>query len=181
LTGYAETANHLTVVEGDDTTTIDVIREVATGKVARAGASRCLVAVDYLQVLPLAAGDAGRVTSPKDRVDLHVSALRRLGRDLNASVLCISSENRAGYRSKAMDVFKESGGIEYSSDIAAVLTRDKAASATATATATGGYRVEDLNIVKNRNGECGVVKFKFYASRAEFVETERAELPVAEE
>src|SRR5262249_21624522 len=110
-----------------------------------------------------------RVTSAKDKVDLHVSALRRLARDLNVSVLAISRENRAGYRSKSMDVFKESGGIEYSADVAAILTRDKRA-------ARRGQeddRVEDPNIVKNRNGERGVVKFKFYASRAEFVEQER--------
>jgi replicative DNA helicase len=34
----------------------------------------------------------------------------------------------------------------------------------------------DLNIVKNRNAERGVVKFKFYAKRSEFVETGKEEL-----
>jgi replicative DNA helicase len=173
LQQYAQIGRNLTVVEGDDTTTVEAMRGLVAEKVARAGADRCLLGVDYLQIVPLAAEDAGRVTSPKDRVDLHVSALRRLARDLNASILCISSENRAGYAHKGLDVFKESGGIEYSADVAAVLTRDRAA----TAAAGAEYRVQDLNIVKNRNGECGVVKFKFYAKRAEFVETGRADLP----
>jgi replicative DNA helicase len=57
------------------------------------------------------------------------------------------------------------------------LTRDRAAAAAA----KGEYRVQDLNVVKNRNGECGVIKFKFYAARAEFVETGRAELPAGDE
>jgi replicative DNA helicase len=68
-------------------------------------------------------------------------------------------------------VFKESGGIEYSSDVAAVLTGDETHPA-----AEGICRVENLNIIKNRNGERGVVKFQFYANRAEFVETGRKEL-----
>jgi replicative DNA helicase len=103
-----------------------------------------------------------------------MSALRRLARDLNAAVIAISSENRAGYGSKKMDVFKESGGIEYSADIAAVLTGVKPGSGPGSATSE--YRLEDLNIVKNRNGERGVVRFKFYAARAEFVEVEKREL-----
>jgi replicative DNA helicase len=35
----------------------------------------------------------------------------------------------------------------------------------------------DVNIVKNRNGELGVVKLKFYPDRAEFVESEKGVLP----
>jgi replicative DNA helicase len=87
-------------------------------------------------------------------------------------VIAISAENRAGYRSKQLDVFKESGGIEYSSDIAAILTHDREK----TRAADGKYRVVDFNVVKNRNGELGVVKFKFYPERAEFVELEKGVL-----
>jgi replicative DNA helicase len=38
------------------------------------------------------------------------------------------------------------------------------------------YRNMNLTIIKNRNGERGVVKFKFYAARSEFVETGKEEL-----
>lgn len=167
--------HHLTVVEGDETTTVDRIRRIVEGKMRRTEADRSLVVIDYLQVIPLSADEAGRVTSPKDKVDLHVSALRRLARDLKVAVLCISSENRAGYRSKEMDVFKESGGIEYGADLAAVLTRDKGGGPDDKAEAL------DLNLVKNRNGERGVVKFRFYKAEARFVETGREALPVGEE
>ena len=101
------------------------------------------------------ARDSGRVTSAKDRIDLHVSALRRLARQLDSPVLAISSENRQGYTSRKLDVFKESGGIEYSADIAIVMTNDKEA----TRTADGKSRPLSLllrrNIVKNRNGAPG--------------------------
>jgi replicative DNA helicase len=170
---YFHVSRHLTIVAGDDTTTVDAIGEEAAAKMARVGADRCLVAVDYLQILPLDRSDAGRVTSAKDRVDLHVSALRRLARQLDSPVIAISAENRAGYRSKQLDVFKESGGIEYSSDIAVILTHDREK----TRAADGKYRIVDFNIVKNRNGELGVVKFKFYPERAEFIEFEKGVLP----
>lgn len=53
-----------------------------------------------------------------------------------------------------------------------VLTRDKKSDP-----GPGGeYRPMDLNIVKNRNAERGVVKLKFYAQCAKFVETGKEEL-----
>jgi replicative DNA helicase len=174
---YFNVARYLTIVEGDDTTTVEGIGELAAAKMARAGAHRCFVVLDYLQILPLQRADAGRVTSPKDRVDLHVSALRRLARQLDSPVLAISSENRQGYTSTSLDVFKESGGIEYSADIAAVMTIDTEG----TRAAGGKHRVVDLNVVKNRNGGLAVVKFKFHPERAEFIELERCERTDADE
>jgi replicative DNA helicase len=138
---------------------------------ARAGAKRCFVVLDYLQILLLQRADAGRVTSAKERVDLHVSALRRLARQLDSPVLASSAENRQGYSSKKIDVFKESGGIEHSADIAVVMTTDKEA----TRAAAGKHRVIDLNFVKNPNGAKAVVKYKFYPERAEFVESEKGQ------
>ncbi len=167
---YAQSAAYLTIVEGDDATTIDKIHEIAAAKMAKADAKRCLIVLDYLQVLPLRKEDGARATNTKDRVDLHVSALRRMARQLDSPVLAISSENRAGYGQKNLGVFKESGGIEYSADIAMVLTPDKQGEPPP----GSEFRAMDLNVVKNRNGERGVVKFKFYPQRAEFIEVGRA-------
>jgi len=90
--------------------------------------------------------------------------------------MAISSENRAGYKTKVgMSVFKESGGIEYSADIAAILSRDN------NTEPNDDYRIEDLMIVKNRNGEQGRIRFKFYYAQARFEEIERGELPGEEE
>jgi replicative DNA helicase len=55
------------------------------------------VAVDYLQIVPLQESESSRVSSTKEKVDLHVSALRRIARDLDSPVIAFSSENRAGY------------------------------------------------------------------------------------
>ena len=166
---YFNIGRYLTIIEGDESTTIAQIGEIAAAKKANAGATRCFIVVDYLQILPLARADAGRVTSAKDRVDLHVSSLRRMARRLDSPVLVISAENRQGYEAKRLDVFKEAGVIEYSADIAAVMTTDQEA----TRAAAGKHRVIDFNIVKNRNGKLASVKFKFYPERAEFIEIEK--------
>ncbi len=168
---YLGFAQRVTVIEGDATTTLDQIQAAAASAMQKVGASRCLVVVDYLQILPM--GVEGKIgsTSTKDRVDLQVSALRRLARDLDSPVLAISSENRAGYGSKSLNVFKESGGIEYSADVAMVLKPDKS-----TEPASGAaYRPMCLHVIKNRNGERGVVHFKFYPKSAKFVETGKGE------
>jgi hypothetical protein len=51
-------------------------------------------------------------------------------------------------------VFKESGGIEYSSDIAAILTHDREKSRAA----DGKHRIVDFSILKNRNAELHLVR-----------------------
>lgn len=171
LEQYFAISKYLTIVEGDETTTVDTILNVATARMSHA--SRCLIAVDYLQKLPLRLSDAPRVTSTKDSIDIQVSALRRIARELDSPVVTISSENRAGYKSRRLDVFKESGEIEYSADIAMVLTPAKSAEAPPNVE----YKLMDLNIIKNRNGETGIVKFKFYPQRAEFIEHGKEQLP----
>ena len=169
---WAQFASHLHIIEGDDHTTIDTIRQISSQVLHRSGASRCLIAVDYLQQIPVSDAVAQRIKSEKDKVDLHTSALRRLGRDLESPVIAISSENRAGYGRQDMSVFKESGGIEYSADIAVVMTREKDAEPQNRA-----WRTIKFNVVKNRNGETSCVKFKFYPAVAKFVEEGREALP----
>ena len=170
---YASFSSRLFIVEGDENTTVERIREVATRIVRQTAASRCLIVIDYLQKLPPSSTDARRITSAKDRIDLLTSALRRLARDLDSPVVCISSENRQGYGSTTLDVFKESGEIEYSADVAVILTGDKECSPAP----DSNYRAVNFNVCKNRNGATGCVKFRFYAARAEFVETGTGDMP----
>ncbi len=171
LKQYFAISKYLTIIEGDETTTVDSILDVAVAKMT--DASRCLIAVDYLQKLPLRSSDVNRITSTKDGIDIKVSTLRRIARKLDSPVITISSENRAGYNSRKLDVFKESGEIEYSADIAMVLTPSMSAETPSNAE----YKLLDLNIVKNRNGETGIVKFKFYPQRGEFIELGKEQLP----
>jgi replicative DNA helicase len=168
---YANIGRHLTIVEGDDGTTLPSIQQLAAATKSAARASRCFIVIDYLQIVPLDAEQSQRFPNAKDRVDYLVSALRRVARDLDSPIWAISSLNRSGYTKKSLDVFKESGAIEYSADTAMLLSKDDRSSAE-----NVDYVPLRLNIIKNRNGERGVVTFKFYPKRAEFVQGQKEDL-----
>ena len=104
-----------------------------------------------------------------DRVSANVSALRRVVRKLNVSILAICSQNRAGYKKKNLSVFKESGNIEYGADTASVLGLSKKQE-------EGECRCLDLSVIKNRNGETARITFKFYPKTARFVELNKLAL-----
>lgn len=166
---YGAVGRYITIIEGDARTTVDGIRQRAERLMAKFGAARCLVVFDYLQIIPLDEAGARSCTNTKDRIDYQVAELRRMARDLHSPVLCLSSENRASYEKNKLNVFKESGGIEYGMDVGAVLTWPK----DSVPEENQDFRRVDMTIVKNRNGERGIIKFKFYVGRAEFVEVER--------
>ena len=73
-----------------------------------------IIFIDYLQLLK-AENDRD---SDKQATDKNVMALRQLARDLETSVIVISSLNRGSYTgSITLDSFKESGAIEYGADV----------------------------------------------------------------
>ena len=73
-----------------------------------------VIFIDYLQLLAPINSNA----TDKQNTDNNVSALRQLARELKTSIVLISSLNRANYNSPiALESFKESGSIEYSSDV----------------------------------------------------------------
>jgi|GEM_PF-2704096 replicative DNA helicase len=103
-------------------------------------------ALDYLQ----------RLMPPQqsNAKDLRMSILlcsmgiTNLVRDLDLTVLVVSALNRASYREQpALEAFKESGSIEYDSDVAMILRKVESGSSPS----VGVSRVE-LHIVKNRTG-----------------------------
>lgn len=159
LAGYAE---RVYLVEADKHTTVDTLRLTASRAMRRAGADRCFICVDYLQKMP--AGE--KFDGAKERMDFLTSELRRLSRDLDSPVLVISSENRFSYGRKDLAVFKESGEIEYSADIAGVLLEEER---------QGNLRMVNLHIVKNRNGERATIQFDFDPQISTFKEIGRAD------
>ena len=64
------------------------------------------------------AADGKSKGSKKDEIDLAVTELKRLSRELNLTIIVISSINRANYLTPfAFESLKESGGIEYTCDV----------------------------------------------------------------
>ena len=118
--------------------------------------------MDYLQIL---APYSERATD-KQNMDKAVKELKQLSRDYKTPVIGISSFNRENYKnSVTMEAFKESGAIEYSSDVLVGLQFK----------GSGGkdFKVDEakqrnpreveLVILKNRNGSIGgKILFNFY-------------------
>lgn len=168
-------AKHLQIVEAGREDTLDRIRAAALMAKHKAGDKPILLIIDYLQIIP---AEGRRFDSIREKVDWHLSELRRLARDLKSPVLVISSENREAYKGNpepTMAALKESGGIEYSADAVICLWRDNKESETLTRDfGRTTVRVE-LHVLKNRNGELAKVKLDFTPAWAVFGNESRAE------
>ena len=89
------------------------IRETAEKHISITG-KRPVVIIDYLQIL----SPYNERYTDKQNTDKAVLELKRISRDHKLPVIAISSFNRMSYNGGAkMEAFKESGAIEYSSDI----------------------------------------------------------------
>ena len=112
---YAAAAEHMIIKEGLGDIGADQIRETIEEYIALfPDARRPVLFVDYLQIL--APHDPR--SSDKQNTDKAVLELKRISRDYNIPVLAVSSFNRDNYREPVnLAAFKESGAIEYGSDV----------------------------------------------------------------
>lgn len=109
----ARISPNMYIMELDKQPTTKQIRKAAKAIQAQRGEPPC-VFVDYLQLL----APANDRMTERQAVDHNVMDLRHLARDLKTCVVVISSLNRASYSEGVnMAGMKESGSIEYSSDI----------------------------------------------------------------
>lgn len=110
---YNAYAHHLMVKEGIGDVTADNVRGLVQELQRERGVAP-VVLVDYLQIL--APSDVR--SSDKQAIDKGVLALKRIARDFHTPVIGISSFNRANYDEPLnLKAFKESGAIEYASDM----------------------------------------------------------------
>lgn len=130
-----------------------------------------LIFIDYLQIL----APYDTRASDKQNTDKAVLELKRLSRDFKTSVIAISSFNRDNYTSEVnMTAFKESGAIEYGSDVLLALqpqgmkpgytkTEQKYNAALVKKCKASEQRSVETVILKNRNGKTGgKVGFDYY-------------------
>lgn len=167
---FADFADRLQVIEGDRLTTVDRVRLAAIQLRQKTEAARLLIVVDYLQILPTEKD----FNDTRQKVNFLVSELRRIARDLDAPVIVVSSINRASYAGKAgkLDVFKESGDIEFSADVAMILVGDpdKATGEENYLGISRRWKKIFLDVVKNRNGERARIELKFFPAVSRFSE-----------
>lgn len=177
---YAATmGKNMHVVECGFDWTIDDIRKSVDDYVG-ATHTRPLVVVDYLQIIQ--PPDA-RV-SDKQKIDIVMRGLKKLQSDNKLTVIVISSLNRGNYLAPVdFESFKESGGIEYTADVALglqleVLTRADFPTKNITEQrelvreekAATPRRLR-LSCLKNRNGASGWLQdFDYYPAVDTFEE-----------
>ena len=166
---YAKISDNIFIHEGmGDVTADDIVRQVKEH--IESGQNPPVVIVDYLQIL----SPRNPRATDKQNTDSAILTFKRLSRDYKIPVIVISSFNRENYAAKvSMQAFKESGAIEYSTDVLIALQLR--------GTGTKDFDVDQAKsknpreieavILKNRNGTTGKkVNFKFYAMFNYFVE-----------
>lgn len=161
ITTYGAYADNIYICEGVGDIGAEQIREQVKQHITFTG-KRPVVIVDYLQIL---APYSERATD-KQNTDKAVMELKRISRDYKIPVIGISSFNRANYREAVtMEAFKESGAIEYSSDVLIGLQLKGAGKKDfdANEEKSKNPRNIELKILKNRNGATGkTVELEYY-------------------
>ena len=112
---YKNYASNININEGIGDITIGKIRQKIKDYIYFTGKAP-VVFIDYLQLLAL--NPDNNFTDIRQIVDKSILELKRLSRDYETPIVVVSSFNRENYKKTAnMGSFKESGAIEYSSDV----------------------------------------------------------------
>ena len=178
---YEGYAKNIRIVEGMGDVTASVIRR-AVERHIQARNKIPVVIIDYLQLI--APEEGKERATEKQVIDKAVLELKRISRDHKTPVIAISSLNRQSYKDEAnMAAFKESGAIEYSSDVLIGLQLK--------GVGENGFNVDEakaknpreveLVVLKNRNGETGGRLDYFYHTAFHyFKESEKETKPKTE-
>ena len=176
ISNYGRYAENIFIHEGIGDIGTEQIRETVNKHISITG-RKPVVLIDYLQIL---APTNDRATD-KQNTDKAVLELKRISRDFKIPVIAISSFNRDNYSSSVnMISFKESGAIEYSSDVLIGLQLKGAGTKEfdVTEAKAKNPREIELVILKNRNGATGKrIQYKYYPMFNYFEEIREDEKP----
>lgn len=176
---YGGYAGNLYIHEGMGDIGVEEIRKTVDKHISFTG-RKPVVIIDFIQILE----PINEKLSDKQNMDKSVSALKRIARDYALSVIGISSLNRTSYEKPiSMESFKESGAIEYSSDI--LLGMQLKGVGTSDFDVNKAKQKEprevEVVILKNRNGETGgTIPFFYYPKYNFFLEDNGNFIPASD-
>jgi replicative DNA helicase len=147
---YRDFGRRLKIIEANFHHNIGTIRLLTQREKLQTGKAPAIF-IDYLQVVPVA---DPALKDKRAEVDFLVSELRRLARDIGSPIIAVSSMPRSEYQRVQMSGFKESGGIEYGTDIASIMN-------VKAENAEMAERTIDLAVIKNRNGCRKIIFFRY--------------------
>lgn len=158
----AEYGGNIYILEGVGDIGVLQVREAVKEHIERTGMAP-MVIIDYVQLL----APIDPRMSDKQNTDKSVLELKRISRDYKIPIMGISSLNRDNYNMPiSMAAFKESGSIEYSSDVliglqAKGIGEEKGFDINK-AKAKNPREIE-LVVLKNRNGATGgKLQYNYY-------------------
>lgn len=115
IASYGEMAKYIHITEGVGDVGTSVIRAKTERYIKYTGQTPVII-VDYAQILQ--APECRHSMTDKQVTDRNVVELKRMSRDYNTPVISVSSFNRESYNNPVSETsFKESGAIEYTSDV----------------------------------------------------------------
>lgn len=159
---YRSYARNIFIHEGVGDIGTDQIRAEIEKHIRTMG-TKPVVVIDYVQIL----APADIRATDKQNTDKAVLELKRISRDFKIPVLGISSFNRTSYKDAVnMGAFKESGSLEYGSDVLIGLQLRGAGEGDfdVDAAKQADPRKVEVVILKNRNGATGKhLMFDYYA------------------
>ena len=159
---YAEYGSRIYITEGIGNIGVEQVKDAVKTHISITG-NKPVVIIDYLQIL----APYDMKASDKQNTDKAVLELKRLSRDYKIPVIGISSLNRQNYNTRiSMEAFKESGAIEYSSDVLIGLQLKGVGSKDFEVNAAKKKHPREVEVVilKNRNGTTGdMIEYEYYA------------------
>ena len=176
INDYEKIAGNIFIREGIGDVTAETIAQQVSDHI-ESGHNPPVVIVDYLQIL----SPKNEKWTDKQNTDNAILTFKRLSRDYKIPVIVISSFNRENYSVKvSMQAFKESGAIEYSTDVLIGLQLKGVGNKNFDidqAKSKNPREVEAV-ILKNRNGSTGGrIGFDFYAMFNYFAESDAVPVP----
>ena len=159
---YGDYYNNVIIHDGSEKrpTIFDISKEVSS-YVARTG-KKPVVIIDYLQILKA----ANERATDKTNVTTSVNEMKKLATRFHIPVIVISSFNRFNYKNAVtMEAFKESGDIEYSTDVLIGLQLQGTGEQDFDVNEAKKKNPREIEavVLKNRNGRTGdTLNFAYY-------------------
>lgn len=161
ITVYGQYAKNIYIHEGIGDIGVQQIREAITMHILFTSKNP-VVLIDYIQIL----APANIRATDKQNIDKAVLELKRISRDFKLTVIGVSSVNRASYNTPAtMEMLKESGSLEFGSDVIWGLQLKGVGSNSfdVNTAKNKNPREVELVVLKNRNGATGgKLSFEYY-------------------
>lgn len=171
---YRAFANNIYIFEGVGNMGVEEVNRIIEQHINLTG-RKPVVIIDYLQIL----NPYNERYSDKQNIDKSTLELKRMSRTYKIPIIAVSSFNRSSYSNTvSMESFKESGAIEYSSDVLIGLQYEKMTDETNNKGDTlNDLKKQDtrdimLRILKNRSGQIGDIcygyktKFSFFYEKS---------------